>query len=43
MLGSKAGWVAVEGYPGDERVDAYPEQSLAEWHRARGWVCDEAP
>lgn len=32
MLGSKAPWVAVEGRPGDPRVDAYPDFSLAEWH-----------
>ncbi|KQP19239.1 GFA family protein [Pseudorhodoferax sp. Leaf267] len=32
MLGSKAGWVAVEGKRGDTRFDAYPDFSLAEWH-----------
>jgi hypothetical protein len=36
MLGSKAGWVEVEGQPGDERCDAYPSMSLAEWHERRG-------
>lgn len=33
MLGSKASWVEVEGKPGDDRFDRYPELSLAEWHR----------
>ncbi len=36
MLGSKAPWVAVEGKPGDARFDEYPEQSLMQWHEARG-------
>lgn len=36
MLAAKPAWVAVEGAPGDARCDAYPEQSLADWHRARG-------
>ena len=36
MLGSKAGWVAVEGRRGDARFDAYPDCSLAEWHAQRG-------
>lgn len=37
MLGSKPAWVEVEGRDGDERVDAYPKESLAEWHRRHGW------
>lgn len=37
MLGSKPGWVAVEGRPGDAHFDAYPDRSLADWHRAQGW------
>ena len=36
MLGSKAPWVPVEGHAGDARFDAYPDQSLAEWHEAKG-------
>lgn len=35
-LDSRASWVAVEGRPGDARFDAYPEESLADWHRSRG-------
>ena len=38
MLGSKAGWVEVEGRPGDARFDAYPDVSLAAWHEAHGLV-----
>jgi hypothetical protein len=41
MLGSKAGWVQVEGKRGDERFDGYPEQSLADWHRAHGFPPDD--
>lgn len=36
MLGSKAPWVEVEGHAKDPRFDAYPDRSLAEWHRAHG-------
>lgn len=36
MLGSKANWVPVEGRPGDKAFDTYPDQSLADWHRAHG-------
>jgi len=36
MLGSKAPWVHVEGRKGDERFDAYPDLSLAQWHREHG-------
>jgi hypothetical protein len=36
MLGSKAGWVEVEGRGGDARFDEYPDCSLADWHRQRG-------
>jgi hypothetical protein len=36
MLGSKPGWVPVEGQAGDARFDAYPDQSLAQWHEAHG-------
>lgn len=33
MLGSKAGWVEVQANTGDVCVDAYPDESLAQWHR----------
>ena len=33
MLGSKASWVPVEAGAEHETFDAYPELSLAEWHR----------
>lgn len=38
MLGSKAPWVRVEGRRGDARFDAYPDFSLAQWHRQRGLI-----
>lgn len=37
MVGSKADWVEMEGRAQDPRFDAYPDQSLAEWHRAHGF------
>jgi hypothetical protein len=36
MLGSRASWVRAEGGPHDECFDAFPDMSLAEWHRRRG-------
>ncbi len=36
MLGSKAAWVQPDIRPGDERFDAYPDESLADWHRRHG-------
>ena len=36
MLAHKAGWVAVSAGPDDMEFDAYPEESLAEWHRRLG-------
>lgn len=36
MLGSKAGWVPVHAGAGDREFDAYPDESLAEWHRRLG-------
>ena len=36
MLGSKAPWVEVCAGPRDQQFDAYPEQSLAEWHQRLG-------
>jgi hypothetical protein len=32
MLDSKPDWVAVQAQRGDARFDAYPEESLAQWH-----------
>jgi hypothetical protein len=40
MLGSKPGWVPVEDRAHDLRFDAYPEQSLEEWHRERGLLSE---
>lgn len=40
MMGSKAGWVPVEGKPGDAKFDGYPEESLAAWHDKRGLTVD---
>ena len=37
MVGSKANWVEVEGHARDPRFDEYPDQSLAEWHKAHGF------
>jgi hypothetical protein len=37
MIGSKAPWVTLEGGPDDARFDRYPDQSLADWHRAHGF------
>jgi len=36
MLGSKPDWVQVRPEPEDETFDAYPNESLAEWHRRNG-------
>ena len=36
MLGSKAGWVEPEIAKGDKQFDAYPDESLAEWHERLG-------
>lgn len=33
MLGSKPTWVPLQVEPRDARFDAYPDESLAEWHR----------
>ncbi len=32
----EAGLGGGEGLPGDERFEAYPDRSLADWHRAHG-------
>ena len=36
MLGEKPDWVRVESQPGDRHFDAYPDESLAEWHERLG-------
>lgn len=36
MLGSKPAWVDVHRRRGDTFVDAYPDESLADWHRRHG-------
>jgi hypothetical protein len=36
MLGSKASWVPVHAGPHDRFFEAYPDESLAEWHRRHG-------
>jgi len=40
MLGSRAGWVPVEGKPEDARFDEYPDQSIADWHDQRKLTVD---
>ena len=36
MLGSKPDWVEAQVKPGDAEFDAYPDESLADWHRRHG-------
>ena len=36
MLGSKASWVEPAIHKGDETFDAYPQESLADWHARHG-------
>lgn len=38
MLGSKAPWVEVRADPQDRRFEAYPDESIAEWHERLGLV-----
>lgn len=39
MVGSKAAWVVPEVGPHDAVFQAYPDQSIEDWHRQRGlWV-----
>jgi hypothetical protein len=39
LLGSKAPWVVPEIAPGDQCFDEYPDESIEDWHKARGlWV-----
>ena len=36
MLGSKASWVKVQTQPADRQCDAWPEESIAQWHERLG-------
>ncbi|RPH45787.1 MAG: GFA family protein [Burkholderiales bacterium] len=36
MLGSRAGWAEPELRDGDRSFDAYPDESLAQWHVRNG-------
>ena len=36
MLNSKASWIEVHTGPRDKMFDAYPQESLAEWHQRLG-------
>ena len=38
MLASKAGWVPVEAGADDRQFDAYPDESLADWHKRLGFA-----
>lgn len=40
LLDSKAPWVEVPRGKRDARFPEYPDQSIAEWHRARGLYVD---
>jgi hypothetical protein len=37
---SRSSWVAVEGTEKDGRFPGYPDESIANWHRARGLEVD---
>jgi hypothetical protein len=37
MLGSKASWVEPDVRRGDTTFDAYPQESLADWHARHGF------
>jgi hypothetical protein len=43
MLGSKAAWVEPCAGPDDARFDAYPDESIADWHRRLGLEDDATP
>ena len=42
MPGSKASWVPVPAQPYDQFFEAYPNESLAEWHLRHGLVKPES-
>lgn len=37
MLRYKANWAEVREGPGDKHFDAYPDESLADWHKRHDW------
>ena len=41
MLGSRAPWVRVDAREGEPQFQAYPSQSLEDWHRAHGLLDDD--
>lgn len=40
MIGSKPDWVRVDARDSEACFDGYPEDSLADWHRARGLLSE---
>jgi hypothetical protein len=40
MLGSKSNWVSVDAGKKDVKVDAYPDESLAQWHERTGMTSE---
>ncbi|MGH8273517.1 MAG: GFA family protein [Gammaproteobacteria bacterium] len=38
LLNSRANWCEVPDEPRDRHFDAYPEESLADWHRRHGFA-----
>lgn len=39
LLKDKASWVEVQQGPDDQLFDRYPQESIEEWHKARGlWI-----
>jgi hypothetical protein len=41
MLASKPQWVRLDAREGEQQVEAYPSQSLEEWHRKHGLFDDD--
>lgn len=42
MTASRASWVEVQAGPDDKMFDAYPEESIAQWHRRLGLENDNS-
>ena len=38
MTASKASWVEIQAGPNDKFFDAYPDESIAEWHQRLGFT-----
>jgi hypothetical protein len=36
MVGSKASWVDLHAGAKDKTFDAYPDESIAQWHQRHG-------